>query len=65
MTHDDPAKLPTTHLHVLELCIILGKCLRGIALVTNPSTPITITTQPHKYWNLVLYYEMDLKNHVT
>ena len=45
------AKLPTTHPQVLELCIVLGKCLRGIASVTHPPTPITITTQPHKYWN--------------
>ena len=47
MSHDNSAHLPTTHPQVLELCIVLGKCLRGIALVTHPSTPITNTTQPH------------------
>ena len=46
MSHENPAQLPTTHPQVLELCIVLGKCLRGIALVTHPPTSITITTQP-------------------
>ena len=36
MSHDNPAQLQTTHPQVLELCIVLGKCLRGIAFVTHP-----------------------------
>ena len=34
---------------VLGLCFVLGKCLRGIALVLYPLTPVTIPTQPNKY----------------
>ena len=57
-------KLPTTHPQVLELCIVLGICLRGIALVLQPPTPITIPTQPHKYWNQICIIQIGLRIHI-
>ena len=57
MSHDNSAQLANTHPQVLELGIVLGKCLRGIALVLHPPTPLTIAIQPHKYWNQKMYYK--------